>query len=320
MEALRIGLVGYGEVGRILGRALVERQVAWVGTWDRLLRDPAQAPATRAHATGAGVEAMASLAALLERADVVFSAVTASQAHAVAVEAARSIRPGTWFIDLNSASPGTKVDASRLIDGAGGRFVESAVMTSVPPYGIKVPMLLGGAHAEALRALLAPLGFNMELVAERVGVASAIKMCRSVMIKGLEAIVVESFTTARRYGVEDYVLASLRETFPTLDWEHQGSYLFSRVALHGKRRAEEMREVAVTVKEAGLDPHMAAATAERQDWVAGLKGAAGLSEVAKDANWREYADRLLRCLEAPSFVPFDGSPLSFGYSHRIRLR
>jgi len=297
MEALRIGLVGYGEVGKILGHALVERKVAWVGTWDRLLRDPAQAPAMRAHATGAGVEAMASLAALLERADVVISAVTASQAHAVAVEAARSIRPGTWFIDLNSASPGTKVDASRLIDGAGGRFVESAVMTSVPPYGIKVPMLLGGAHAEALRALLAPLGFSMEVVAERVGVASAIKMCRSVMIKGLEAIVVESFTTARRYGVEDYVLASLRETFPTLDWEHQGSYLFSRVALHGKRRAEEMREVAVTVQEAGLDPHMAAATAERQDWVAGLKGEAGLSEVAKDANWREYADRLLRCLE-----------------------
>ncbi len=96
------------------------------------------------------------------------------------------------------------------------------------------------------------------------------------MIKGLEAIVVESFTTARRYGVEDHVLASLHETFPTLDWEKQGAYLFSRVALHGKRRAEEMREVAVTVREAGLEPHMAAATAERQDWVAGLKSAAGL--------------------------------------------
>jgi 3-hydroxyisobutyrate dehydrogenase-like beta-hydroxyacid dehydrogenase len=297
MEPMRIGLVGYGEVGKTLGRALVERQAAWVGAWDRLLRDPAHAPAMRAHAAGAGVEPMASLAALLERADVVLSAVTASQAHAVAVEAARSIRPGTWFVDLNSASPGTKAASSRLIDGAGGRFVESAVMTSVPPYGIKVPMLLGGAHAQALRALLAPLGFDMEVVAERVGVASAIKMCRSVMIKGLEAIVVESFTTARRYGVEDYVLASLRETFPTLDWESQGSYLFSRVALHGKRRAEEMREVAVTVKEAGLDPHMAAASAERQDWVAGLKAAAGLGEVAKDANWREYADRLLQCLE-----------------------
>jgi 3-hydroxyisobutyrate dehydrogenase-like beta-hydroxyacid dehydrogenase len=251
----------------------------------------------RAHATDAGVEPMPSLAALLERADVVISAVTASQAHAVAVEATPSIRPGTWFVDLNSASPGTKTEASRLIHGAGGRFVESAVMTSVPPYGIKVPMLLGGAHAEALRALLAPLGFNMEVVADRVGVASAIKMCRSIMIKGLEAIVVESFTTARRYGVEDHVLASLRETFPTIDWEQQGSYLFSRVALHGKRRAEEMREVAVTVREAGFAPHMAAAAAERQDWVAGLKIEAGLAAVAKDANWREYADRLLRCLE-----------------------
>jgi 3-hydroxyisobutyrate dehydrogenase-like beta-hydroxyacid dehydrogenase len=297
MDTLRIGLVGYGEVGKILGRALVERKPAWVGTWDRLLRDPAQASAMRAHATAAGVEPTASLAALLERADVVISAVTASQAHAVAAEAAPSIRPGTWFVDLNSASPGTKAESSRLIDAAGGRFVESAVMTSVPPYGIKVPMLLGGVHAEALRQLLAPLGFSMKVVADRVGVASAIKMCRSVMIKGLEAIVVESFTTARRYGVEDYVLASLRETFPTLDWERQGSYLFSRVALHGKRRAEEMREVAVTVREAGLDPHMAAATAERQEWVAGMKGAAGLSEVAADANWREYADRLLRCLD-----------------------
>jgi 3-hydroxyisobutyrate dehydrogenase-like beta-hydroxyacid dehydrogenase len=297
MNALRIGLVGYGEVGKILGRALVEREVAWAGTWDRLLRDPAQGPAMRAHAIDAGIEPAASLTALLERADVVLSAVTASQAHAVAEEAARAIRPGTWFVDLNSASPGTKQASSRLIDAAGGRFVESAVMNSVPPYGIKVPMLLGGAHAEAVRALLEPLGFSLEVVADRVGVASAIKMCRSVMIKGLEAIVVESFTTARRYGVEEYVLASLRETFPTIDWEKQGAYLFSRVALHGKRRAEEMREVAVTVREAGLAPHMAAAAAERQDWVAGLKGAASLGEVAKDANWREYADRLLRCLE-----------------------
>jgi 3-hydroxyisobutyrate dehydrogenase-like beta-hydroxyacid dehydrogenase len=295
-NAIRIGLVGYGEVGKILGRALVERKVAWVGTWDRLLPEPVLGPAMRAHAAGAGVEPAASLAALLERADVVISAVTASQAHAVAEDAARAIRPGTWFLDLNSASPGTKAASSRLIDGAGGRFVESAVMTSVPPYGIKVPMLLGGAHAEALRALLAPLGFSMEVVADRIGVASAIKMCRSIMIKGLEAIVVESFTTARHYGVEAHVLASLRETFPTLDWERQGAYLFSRVAQHGKRRAEEMREVAVTVREAGLDPHMAAATAERQDWVAGLKSAAGLGEVAKDADWREYADRLLRCL------------------------
>ncbi len=291
--ALRIGLVGYGEVGRILTAALVARGVAWVGTWDRLLADPEAGPAMRGHAARAGVAATVSLADLLARADVAISAVTASEALAVAREAVGAIRPGTWFVDLNSASPGAKQAMSGLIEGAGGRFVESAVMTSVPPYGIGVPMLLGGRDAPALRDLLAPLGFATEVASDRIGVASAVKMCRSVMVKGLEALVTESFTAARAYGVEDRVLASLHETFPTLDWERLGSYLMSRSALHGKRRAEEMREVAVTVREAGLDPLLASATAERQDWMGRQKAALGLDRLGKDADWRAYADRLL---------------------------
>lgn len=295
---LSIGLVGYGEVGKILAAALLARGVAWVGIWDLLLRDVATAPAMRDHAERAGAEPMPSLAALLARADVVISAVTASQTLAVATEAARTIRRATWFVDLNSASPDTKARSSELVDAAGGRYVESAVMTSVPPYGIKVPMLLGGAHAEALRELMTPLGFSMEVASTRVGVASAIKMCRSVIIKGLESLVVESFTAARAYGVEERVLSSLHETFPALDWDVLGSYLFSRTALHGKRRAEEMREVAATVREIGLEPLLAAATAERQDWMAKQKELAGLSQVAKDANWRAFADRLLQTLRA----------------------
>jgi len=291
--SLRIGLVGYGEVGRILTAALVQRGVAWVGTWDILLPDADRGPPMHAHARAARVEAVASLADLLANADVVISAVTASQAVAVAKEAVPALRRGTWFVDLNSCSPKAKGAMSVLVDGAGGRFVESAVMTSVPPYGIRVPMLLGGRDAPALRDLLAPLGFAMEVCAQEVGVASAIKMCRSVMIKGLEALVVESFTAARAYGVEDRVIASLQETFPTLDWETLASYLVSRAALHGKRRAEEMREVAVTVRDAGLDPWLAAATAERQDWMGRQRLALRLDAIAKDANWREYADRLL---------------------------
>ncbi|MGB8432680.1 MAG: DUF1932 domain-containing protein, partial [Burkholderiales bacterium] len=264
---MRVGLIGYGEVGKIFAQALIERGAAWVGTYDILLNDAAKAPTMRAHAEQAGVTALDSAAALLDRADAVISAVTASQTLAVATEASTSIRSGTWYLDVNSASPGTKAAAGRAIDGAGGRYVESAMMTSVPPYGIGVPMLLGGAHAQAAASLFAPLGFSMEVASDEIGVASAIKMCRSVFIKGLEAIVIESYAAARHYGVEDRVLASLAETFPTIDWEKQGAYLFSRVAQHGRRRAEEMREAAVTVREAGLDPLLAAATAARQDMV-----------------------------------------------------
>ncbi len=166
-------------------------------------------------------------------------------------------------------------------------------MTSVPPYGIRVPMLLGGPHAEALAHRLRAFGMDATAVSPELGVASAIKMCRSVMIKGLEALVIESYTAARAYGVEDYVLPTLQETFPSIDWAEQGGYFYSRVVQHGRRRAEEMREVANTVREAGFEPWMAAATAEKQDWVAGLAAQGLFADVEAAGGWRAYADRLI---------------------------
>ena len=150
--------------------------------------------------------------------------------------------------------------------------------------------------------MLNAIGFEAQVASEKLGLASATKMCRSVMIKGLEAMVIESFTTARHYGVEDAVLASLKETFPGIDWEKQGAYFFQRVIEHGRRRSEEVREVAETVREAGLEPWSAAGTAERQAWVAdladsGLFGPRSTPGFARSANWRTEADRILKQLE-----------------------
>jgi 3-hydroxyisobutyrate dehydrogenase-like beta-hydroxyacid dehydrogenase len=228
--------------------------------------------------------------------DLVISAVTASNTLAVAQEAAQFIRPGAMFLDLNSASPGMKQKAAAAIDGAGAHYVEAGVMTSVPPYGIKVPMLLGGARAAELAALLQSWDMDAKAVSEKLGVASAIKMCRSVMIKGLEALVIESYTTARAYGVEDHVLPTLQETFPSIDWSQQGAYFFSRVVQHGQRRAEEMREAANTVKEAGFEPFMAAAIADKQQWVADQAKQGVFKDIAKGARWQEFADRLIRAI------------------------
>lgn len=291
---LDIGLVGYGEVGKIFASQLKEQTGRWVGAWDIKFAEPATRDAERAHASGRGVEACESAAALCARSTLVISAVTASNTLAVAREVARGIKPGTLFLDLNSASPGTKTQCASLIDAAGGHYVEAGVMTSVPPYGIKVPMLLGGKEAAALADVLRRLGCDATVVAEKIGVASAIKMCRSVMIKGLEAIVIESYTTARAYGVEEHMIPTLFETFPGMDWNKHGAYFFSRVAQHGKRRAEKMREAANTVREAGFDPFMAAATAQKHDWVAQQSGAGVFDGVARDASWQDYADRLLR--------------------------
>jgi 3-hydroxyisobutyrate dehydrogenase-like beta-hydroxyacid dehydrogenase len=299
MNIQTIGLAGYGEVGKIFGAGLIGKSgVQGVHAWDLKFAESATKDAEISKARKAGVTAQDSMQALCARSDLIISAVTASNTLAVAQEAALFINPGSVFLDLNSASPGTKQEAARAIEAAGARYVEAGVMTSVPPYGIKVPMLLGGAQAEALAALLNAWGMDAKAVSERLGVASAIKMCRSVMIKGLEALVIESYTTARKYGVEDYVLPTLAETFPSIDWSKQGAYFFSRVVQHGKRRAEEMREAANTVREAGFEPFMTAATAGKQQWVADAARDGVFDGLAKDARWQDYADRLIAALSA----------------------
>ncbi len=301
----RIGLVGYGEVGRILAEDL-RRQGVTVLAHDLKLADAAgtgTGAALRDHAAAHGVQLVASHAALAAECDLIVSAVTASQTVAAAGACARGMGQGAFFLDFNSASPGAKQRAAALVNGAGGRYVEGAVMTSVPPYRIKVPLLLGGPDAAALAPVLGALGFAPRVASETLGVASATKMCRSVMIKGLEAMVIESLTAARHYQVEDAVLASLAETFPGIDWEQQAAYFFQRVIEHGRRRSEEVREVAETVREAGLEPWSAAGTAERQAWMAGLAddgvfGARGSQGFARSADWRTEADRILARLHS----------------------
>lgn len=294
-----IGLIGYGEVGKIFSRGLREKSGRAVAAWDLKFADAAARVAELRHAAEHGIMACASAADLCGKVDLIISAVTASNTLAVAQEVARHVRPGTLFLDLNSASPGTKAQCAALIDAAGGHYVEAGVMTSVPPYGIEVPMLLGGLKAVALAAVLTGWGMDAKAVAEKIGVASAIKMCRSVVIKGLEALVIESYTTARSYGVEEHMIPTLYETFPGIDWNAQGAYFFSRVAQHGKRRAEEMREAANTVLEAGFTPYMAAAIAEKHDWVAQQARASVFAGITKEAKWQDYADRLIDAAKDP---------------------
>jgi 3-hydroxyisobutyrate dehydrogenase-like beta-hydroxyacid dehydrogenase len=291
-----IALVGYGEVGRILAEDLRAAGHP-VRAYDIQLQGDAGA-ALREHAAAHGVALAASHAEVVRGATLVLSAVTASQAVPVAEACAGALDADSFFLDFNSASPGAKIRAAGIVNHAGGRYVEGAVMTSIPPYRIKVPLLLGGPDAAALEPVINGLGFAAKVASARLGVASATKMCRSIMIKGLEAMIIESYTTARHYGVEDAVIASLQETFPGIDWERQGAYFFQRVIEHGRRRSEEVREVAVTVREAGLEPHSAAGTAERQAWVAdlaerGLFGAKGSPGFARQSDWRVEADRIL---------------------------
>jgi 3-hydroxyisobutyrate dehydrogenase-like beta-hydroxyacid dehydrogenase len=265
----RIAFIGFGEAGQTISRGLVAEAKPAIRTYDILFGQPAGAPLEAAART-LGVQTARDHADAVRGADLVFLAVTASSS----LEAARSCLPGLskgqLFLDVNSVSPKRKIETAALVAPTGAAYVDVAVMAPAAPYLHKVPCLIGGPGAAALAPRAAALGMKMEFVSDQVGQASAIKMFRSVVVKGLEALLVESMTASAEYGVEARVLASLQETWPGIDWEKLAGYMIERVVSHGKRRAAEMREVSATLESVGMQPVMAAATAVRQQWIADL--------------------------------------------------
>ncbi len=288
-----VALVGLGEAGALLAQGFAQAGLK-VKAYDIKLKNAALAEEMRARAQACGAQMCDTLAQAVEGVDLVVSAVTASSATDAAIAVAEHLKPGQFFMDINSVSPATKCKDRDAIAGAQGHYVESAVMAPVPPYGIKVPMLLGGERAQALSTALNALGLRTKAVSTETGVASAIKMCRSVMIKGIEALTVECLTAARRYGAEQAVLASLDETFPSMGWlEAQPHYLISRVAEHGRRRAAEMREVMETLQDVGVEPRMADATARLQDAFVDAMAERGLPYPhGQTFDWPAFTDKL----------------------------
>jgi 3-hydroxyisobutyrate dehydrogenase-like beta-hydroxyacid dehydrogenase len=256
-----ISFIGFGEVGQTFSRGLAAK--ARLAAWDRLF--PERRGATlKAAAAEIGVAVLASAEAAIAGADVVISSVTADETLAVATEAARHLRRGQVFVDVNSAAPATKIAAARVVAASGAAYVECAVMQPVARPGLAVPILAGGPTATATAETLNRLGMNVCAVAAEYGRASATKLCRSILIKGLEVLAVESADAADAWGVGDEVFASLAETFPALDWPALTADMRARVTRHGIRRAAEMQEAAAMLAELGRDPTLALAVAAAQ--------------------------------------------------------
>jgi 3-hydroxyisobutyrate dehydrogenase-like beta-hydroxyacid dehydrogenase len=289
----RVALIGFGEAGSILGTDLVVGGCD-VSAYDILLDDADKRAAMLARIERAQVRPSESFAAAVAGAELIISAVTASSSGDVAAAAGKHLSAGQLLLDINSVSPAKKQTSAKAVEASGADYVESAVMAPVPPYRLKVPMLLGGRRAEEAAAQLVELGFNAKAISSEIGVASAVKMCRSVLIKGIESLAVESMLAARHFGAEEQVLASLNQTFPSMGWDKQlPDYLISRVAEHGRRRAAEMREVARTLRDAGQTPTMSEAIARRQDELIDAMAAKGLQYNAEETfSWRQLADAL----------------------------
>lgn len=298
-----VALIGFGEAGRTFARDLKALGVTRLAAFDPAFADPA-GRASR-EAAQLGVERFRAAAAAANGCDLVVSAVTAEAALGAARDTAPGLGRGAFFLDLNSASPAVKLDSSRAVEAAGGRYVEAAVMGPIPPKGLRVAMLLGGPHAADFLAFAADLPLEARAYSDTVGAASAAKLARSVMMKGMEALITECLLMARRWGIERDVLDSLNETYPLPDWEARARYMISRTLLHGARRAEEMREAARTVADAGIPPILSVPTAARQarSHEIARRGVSAEAPLAELLDAMLAAERALRDPKADEAVP-----------------
>jgi 3-hydroxyisobutyrate dehydrogenase-like beta-hydroxyacid dehydrogenase len=281
-----IVFIGFGEAAG----AVVE---GWgsgdgIGAFDVLTERPETADKKWADYARAGVTGFAGRALALAEAGFVFSTVTADRAVAAASECAPHLQPGALWFDMNSCAPSSKRKASEIVEAAGGRYVDVAVMAPVCPKRHEVPLLVAGPHAGPASEALLALGLKPRIVDGATGAASTIKMLRSIMVKGMEALTAECALAAVRAGVDGEVLGSLDKSFPGFDWSRQTAYNFERMLMHGRRRAAEMREVAKTVEDLGFPADMSQATAVWQERIGTLDtasaedmGTAGHAALAK---------------------------------------
>jgi 3-hydroxyisobutyrate dehydrogenase-like beta-hydroxyacid dehydrogenase len=258
----RVSFIGFGEAGQAIASGLRESGIERIAAWDILFPVPEGARLKAAGDT-IGVRLATSAADAVRDTDLIVSAVTAASSF----EAARSVAPhltgNPYYLDINSVSPGRKQETAKLL-GEKARYVDVAVIAPIHPARHKTPLLIAGPHAETISPLLRELEMQLSVVPGDTGQAAAIKMIRSVMIKGMEALTLECFLAASRAGLLEEVTASLKNNYPTLDFAKIADYNLERMASHGERRAAEMEESAATLRELGLDPLMVEATVARQ--------------------------------------------------------
>jgi 3-hydroxyisobutyrate dehydrogenase-like beta-hydroxyacid dehydrogenase len=292
-----VAIIGFGEAAEAFVSGWRERNDGAISCYDLKIGKPGEREDLQLRGDRLGVRICGSQAEALAGARAVFSLVTADQALVAAQDCAAHIPAGTVWFDCNSCSPGTKRQAAEVIEAAGGIYVDGAVMAPVHPKRHRTPLLVSGPGAVDAMLLLEALDMQPRHAGGTVGQASSIKMFRSVMIKGFEALTAECLLAARRAGVEAEVLHSLQASDPGIDWAKRSAYNLERMMVHGERRAAEMREVARTVTEQGLPSRMSDAITDWQAEIAGLGLAGGSADVG------ERADRILKAILPAKPVP-----------------
>jgi 3-hydroxyisobutyrate dehydrogenase-like beta-hydroxyacid dehydrogenase len=199
--------------------------------------------------------------------DVVLSVCGARAALDAATGCLPALTEATIYADLNTASPELKRELAAVVGGVGARFADVALLGPVPAHGLQAPVLAAGDGARAFAEVFEPLGTPVTVISEEAGDAAAMKLVRSVFMKGLAAAVVESMEAAERAGhagwLADEIVAMIGRPF--FERALEGS------RMHAARRVDEMEAARDLLVELGVEPRIASASAAQLAELAGAE-------------------------------------------------
>jgi len=267
---MKLGFIGFGGAGYGIAKGLRQAGLEEVHYHDRMQVTPPYAEVIGRHAAEIGAIQAVTFGELLSRVEVVISCVTGAMAVSVADEAAPFLGPGHLYADVNTAAPRVKEEVASIVERTGAAFVDAAMMGAIPTFLHRVPILASGSGAGRFKECMQPYGMNIRLIGEKPGQASAIKMFRSIFMKGLLSLFLETLTATHRYGVDETVLGSIAESLDGVPFVETARLQMTKGAVNAERMAHEMEEVVATLEELGVPAGMSRAAREKLLWCAGF--------------------------------------------------
>ncbi len=260
---MNTGFIGYGEAAFNISLGLGQEGLSGIRATDAMMDHPVMGVQVRDRAGQAGVALVSSAAEVAQWADVLFAAVPSSFTLDVCREVKDCLRPGQLYIDVSASTPATKEAIWDLIGGTGVLFVDAAMLGSLPKDKHRVPITASGNGASKFREVMAPHGMEITLAGEKAGAASAIKLVRSIFMKGIASLMIEMLQAADAYGVSDEVVSSISKSMDGIPFTSHLDRLVTGSALHCTRRAAELKGSIAMLSEAELSPEMTTAAKHR---------------------------------------------------------
>ena len=268
---MRLGFIRFGEVSYELSRGFKSEGLTGIVAYEPLRDDPKYGPLVRERSASAAVELLPTPADVVRASDVIIAAVPGSRALQAAESVIAALDGNKIYADVSTSSPTTKAKIAELLAPTGAGFVDGALMGGLTQQRHKVPTLISGSGADRFIEQMAPSNMNLSKVSDKAGDAIAVKLVRSVYMKGIATLQMEMLEAAYKLQVQDLVIPSIAGSVENKRFMDLMNFLVPASAIHAERQTHEMADCMVMLEDLGIRPTMTEATMKKLKWLADRK-------------------------------------------------